>query len=488
MAEVILKTDRSDYASELLDVCKLFGIANSYRFSSDFEGANDGDITIEHRWNRDGRLCKDRFSLYSRGFSSEFLLPDNSDALTEKKLVKRHSKALLYSALSEISGKTIPWGSLTGIRPTKIYYELENEGLDPTVGLRETFGVSESKIKLLREIAEMQRGLLNDDRRAVDIYVGIPFCVSKCVYCSFTGGVIARIGKYVDDYVRVARKEVENALEIVRDNGLRLDNVYVGGGTPTAISAENLGEILSPLSGVKIEEFTVEAGRPDTITEEHLKLFEKMKVDRVSVNPQTMNADTLAKINRRHTPEDVVDTLKRVKEYGFTVNMDLIAGLPGENAEIFRDSLDKCAALAPENVTVHTLALKRGSTMKEENISSASENEVSEMVDYARKALSDAGYKPYYLYRQKYMTGNLENVGYAKSGFQCLYNIDIMEECKSIIACGSNGISKRVFVGGGETGVRIERFADTKDVKLYVERGDANWEGKKTFFGFNSVK
>ena len=177
------------------------------------------------------------------------------------------------------------------------------------------------------------------------------------------------------------------------------------------ITKDNLCELYNIENVTKIH-----SGINDCILE--WKLFEKMKVDRVSVNPQTMNADTLAKINRRHTPEDVVDTLKRVKEYGFTVNMDLIAGLPGENAEIFRDSLDKCAALAPENVTVHTLALKRGSTMKEENISSASENEVSEMVDYARKALSDAGYKPYYLYRQKYMTGNLENVGYAKSGFQ----------------------------------------------------------------------
>ncbi len=483
MAEVILETNRADYASELLDVMKLFGIADEYRFTSDFSEDNGEKIVVKHLWSGDGRLCNDRFTLFGRTFSSEFRLPDLPDALTDKKLIKRHSKKLLYSALKEITGKSLPWGSLTGIRPTKVYYELQSDGLDPEKSLRETFDVSESKARLLSEIADMQKGLLNTENKAVDVYVGIPFCLTKCIYCSFTGGVISSIGKYVDDYVKVARAEVENALEIIRDNGLRLDNVYVGGGTPTAITADRLGRILEPLKYVDIGEFTVEAGRPDTITDDHLKLFAEMKVDRVSVNPQTMNADTLKRINRKHSPEDVVEMFRKVRDLGFTVNMDLIAGLPGENAEIFRDSLDKCADLNPENITVHTLALKRGSTMKEENILSAPENEVSLMVEYARKALSQAGYKPYYLYRQKYMTGNLENVGYSKSGKQCRYNIDIMEENKSIIACGSNGISKRVFLCSGQNGVRIERFADTKDVKLYVERGSSNWEGKKSFFG-----
>jgi len=225
-------------------------------------------------------------------------------------------------------------------------------------------------------------------------------------------------------------------------------------------------------------EFTVEAGRPDTVTKEHLELFKALNVNRVSVNPQTMNADTLMRINRKHSPEDIVECYKMVSSYGFDVNMDLIAGLPGENREIFVDSLEKCIALDPANITVHTLALKRGSTMKEENIASAPEDQVEAMVEYARERLLKGGYMPYYLYRQKYMTGNLENVGYSKPHHQCRYNIDIMEETKSIIACGSNGISKRVFLSEN----RIERFADTKDVKLYIERAENNWKDKKNFF------
>lgn len=479
-----MKTNRKDYFSELFDVMKLFNLGDEYVCTDELSGNNSEDIEVLHTWNGDGLHCKDELCLFGRTFSSEFDLPENADLLIEKKLIKRHSKSLVYNALKEITGRRLPWGSLTGIRPTKIWYEFEENREAPIKGLSEVFDVSERKITLLSDIVDMQRGLINRNDRAVDIYIGIPFCVTKCIYCSFTGGVIARIGKYVDEYVRTARRELENALEIINDGGLLLDNVYIGGGTPTAISAADLYEIIAPLKGVKIKEFTVEAGRPDTITTEHLVMFKDMGVKRVSVNPQTMNAEVLSKINRKHTPEDIIRTYHEVKSYGFCVNMDLIAGLPGENADMFKYSLDSCADLDPENITVHTLALKRGSTMKEENISAAPQSEAVEMVEYARDRLNQAGYRPYYLYRQKYMTGNLENVGYAKPNMQCHYNIDIMEECKSIIACGSNGISKRVSFNrnGNVSSAVIERFADTKDVKLYIERGDENWKGKKNFF------
>ena len=297
-----------------------------------------------------------------------------------------------------------------------------------------------------------------------DLYVGVPFCVSRCSYCSFTSGEIGRMKKYVEPYVDTLAKELRLTLDFARDNGIAIGNVYFGGGTPTSLSAVQLARLLDEIN-VTPREYTIEAGRPDTIDSDKLQVFADHGVQRVSINPQTFNQSVLDVVGRKHTVEDIYDKYALAKSFGFTVNMDLIAGLPTETYEMFCHSVDSAIALGADNITVHTLALKHGSVLKEQNYS-GEESVVSAMVEYSHDKLYAAGYLPYYMYRQKYMQDNLENVGFCKPGTPCLYNIDIMEEVADILACGTNGISKKISV----TQNRIERAANPKDVITYLER------------------
>jgi coproporphyrinogen dehydrogenase HemZ len=353
----------------------------------------------------------------------------------KKKLLKRYAKLAIYECMCRVYNKQLPWGALTGIRPTKVYYELLENGIEnPEEKMMEIFKVSSNKAALIKNIVEQQKGLINNDNNRVNIYVGIPFCRTRCTYCTFTGGTIEQLKKYVRPYIDTLKQEIKNAFKIIEENNYILDNVYFGGGTPTTLNPDELEEIIELFDGKNIQEFTVEAGRPDTVTAEHFAMFDKHKIGRISINPQTFNDETLLRINRKHTSEDIISCYNSARKYNFIINMDLIAGLPGEDNKAFNYSLDKCLSLHPDNITVHTLALKRGSTLREQLYISNNNVSVSNMVEYASKELIKNNYNPYYLYRQKYMSENLENVGYCLNGTQCRYNIDIMER-KKIYNC-----------------------------------------------------
>ena len=402
------------------------------------------------------------------------LLSKDFTEIERKRYIKRYAKLAVYKALSKILKKDLPWGALTGIRPTKLAYQ----ELDRSGEFKEFFTgvmkVSEEKTSLIETILTEQTGIYKKDDNNTDFFVFIPFCPSRCKYCSFISADIKSAQKSVDKYVETLIYEINESKKFIKN----LRSIYIGGGTPVALSDEHLDRILSALDDINTGvEFTVEAGRPDRITESNLKILKKHKVTRICINPQTFKDETLVRLKRNHTAEEVVEKFDLAKG-DFIVNMDLIAGLEGESLEDFKASVDKAISLAPDNITVHTLCIKRGSALAEEN-SRLSDDFISEMVDYARNKLIENGYNPYYLYRQKYMRGNLENVGYAKKGTACVYNVNVMEEISSTVACGANAISKRVYNGGE----RIEREASPKDVNTYISKIDTILQAKSKLFG-----
>lgn len=443
------------YPTEVHDVVKLFL----------------HDVTLADNENADIKLFEHQIgtkftyvsTFFARVATAEVDV-SGCDELQQVRLRKRYAKTCMYELLLKVTSKHMPWGSLTGIRPAKLARQLTAEGLDWQETFTELFDVSDKKTKLVADILAEQQGLCEYRDGVADLYVGVPFCVSRCSYCSFTSGEIGRMKKYVEPYVDTLAKELRLTLDFARDNGIAIGNVYFGGGTPTSLSAVQLARLLDEIN-VTPREYTIEAGRPDTIDSDKLQVFADHGVQRVSINPQTFNQSVLDVVGRKHTVEDIYDKYALAKSFGFTVNMDLIAGLPTETYEMFCHSVDSAIALGADNITVHTLALKHGSVLKEQNYS-GEESAVSAMVEYSHDKLYAAGYLPYYMYRQKYMQDNLENVGFCKPGTPCLYNIDIMEEVADILACGTNGISKKISV----TQNRIERAANPKDVITYLER------------------
>ena len=389
-----------------------------------------------------------------------------------KRNVKRFLKRDFYDAVSAFTGKRLSYGSLTGIRPTKLFYELLSEGKNAREELTGYFRVSDGKAKLISDIVDTQRGIYLADPEKIDWFVNIPFCPSRCHYCSFISEVINpkknRLQEYADALVRDISSVSPSA---------ERRSIYVGGGTPTSLPPDLLRTVLRVLDA-KGEEFTVEAGRPETITEEKVAIMKECNVTRISINPQSFKQETLDKIGRRHTVEDIFRAYKTVRAGGsFDVNMDFITMLPGESFTDFRYSVDTAIGLAPENITVHSLSIKRGSVFAETNYDNFSDSLALEMSDYALNALEKAGYMPYYMYRQKNTTGRLENIGYARPGKQCVYNVDIMEETHDIYASGAGAISKRLFGDG-----LIKRLAEVKDIKGYLERIDEMIEKKIEFF------
>lgn len=394
----------------------------------------------------------------------------------EKRILKRTAKIMVYDLMEKIYGFTLPYGSLTGVRPTKLFRDTKDAGADALDYFVNTLRVSKDKAKLIASVCAAQEGIVKKDGKYIDLFVNIPFCTTRCSYCSFISAEIGRVKKLIPDYVELLVKEIAAARKLISERGYLLRAVYVGGGTPTSLPDKEFIRVLEGLKGVGTE-FTVEAGRPDTITEEKLKIMDDMGVTRISVNPQSLNDKTIALIGRKHTAADFFAAYEAAKKYPFDINCDLIAGLPGEGEEDFARTADGIFALRPQNVTVHTLALKKGSGLKlagYDNVSSATGG----MVDYARALAAERGYIPYYMYRQKYMSGNLENVGYCLPGKQCVYNIDIMEECASVIACGAGGISK-LYVPEEN---RLERLADPKGIDVYLQRGEALIRAKEEFF------
>lgn len=395
------------------------------------------------------------------------------------KFIKRFLKIELYNLLSKLTNKCLPWGSLTGIRPTKLFYELKKETGSSILAKNElinTFKVSPQKAQVVWEVTKNQSKIeLNDN--LINLYINIPFCTSKCYYCSFISAPINQCIQQVEPYVNALIKEIKAAKEIIIKNNYIVKTIYVGGGTPTSISAQQLDEILSELT-YPVEEFTVEAGRPDTITKEKLDILKKHKVTRISINPQTFSNKTLKEIGRAHTANDVINAYKLALPYNFIINMDLIAGLSNESFSTFKKSLTTTTNLSPDNITIHTLSVKRTSKLKDGEGVMGEENEVKKMIDYSYGVLLENGYNPYYLYKQKNMLGNLENIGYAKPNKECLFNIDSMEEVATIMAVGANAISKRYY----SLENRIERQANVKNIEEYIKRIDEIIIKKQEFF------
>ena len=391
-----------------------------------------------------------------------------------KRYARRFAKLALYEALRAETGRSMPWGALTGIRPTKLAYAEQAAGrrFEP---LFEKFGVSRENIALVRAVLDAQQGIYAREEGAADLYIGIPFCPSKCDYCSFITADISRTGQYVEGYLSALEKEIAACRGLFR----RLKSIYIGGGTPLVLETSQLRRVLDAAAPfAEGQEYTVEAGRPDVFTEEKLRLLKDYGVTRICVNPQTFSDETLARIGRRHTAADIYRAFDMARRFSFDINCDLIAGLPGERAEEFCSGLDKAVALAPENITVHTLCLKKGAKLKEEESRLAGDG-IGEMISYSRSALSAAGYVPYYLYRQKYMADNRENTGWTKPGRACVYNIDVMEEITDNIACGANAVGKKLFAGEG----RIERIGSPKDIPTYIAKIEGILAEKRKLYG-----
>lgn len=362
------------------------------------------------------------------------------------------SAQLLYKLLCDFTGLTQPWGILTGVRPVKLLRKLAEESSEEQAvkKFEKDFFVSNEKIALSRETEHNERKILELSRpESFSLYVGIPFCPSRCSYCSFVMASIERAEKLIEPYTKLLCEEIKRTAEIANKLGLRLETVYFGGGTPTTLSTEQLDTVLRTVNKSfdmsTCREFTVEAGRPDTIDSAKLFALKENKVDRISINPQTTNDEVLKTIGRKHTAQQFFDAFELARKCGFyNINTDLIAGLPTDTPESFKNSLDSIVKLNAECITVHTLCMKRASRLTTEGVTLDLQQAIDarEMLAYTQNILGQNEYIPYYMYRQSRMVGNLENVGWSKKGFESLYNVYVMDETHTILACGSGGVTK----------------------------------------------
>lgn len=454
----MLTTDCKFLENELADVVRLFKYA---------------DIDCAHSLTYSDGMYVNRFLL--DGEESVFAdTCETGGEIEYKRYAKRFSKLALYKLLSAKSGVRMPWGALTGIRPTKLAYSELQAGRDWQALFRR-MEVSEEKIALTAEILKAQEGIYERREGNCDLFVSVPFCPTKCVYCSFITADIRYTEKYLDEYIEKLLYELGHTKGMLGN----LRSVYVGGGTPLVLSPAHLEAVLKGIGGVRGNgcEYTVEAGRPDVFTEEKLDLLQAYGVTRVCVNPQSLSDATLERIGRRHTAEDVYRAYEMARRYPFDINMDLIAGLTGESFEEFEGSLRGVIALRPENITVHCLCLKSGARLKEQ-CQSLDDGDVSRMVRRSGELLRAAGYVPYYMYRQKYQAGNQENTGWTLPGKACVYNVDIMEEVADNPSVGANAVSKRVHAAEN----RIERYGSPKDLRTYIEKIDTVLEKKRKLF------
>ncbi len=406
----------------------------------------------------------------------------NTDCSSDRDTVKRE----LYRKLCELTGREQEWGALTGVRPVKLAGELiESRGLDVAKErLSDFYYMSDEKIKLVTDMYLYQKELFGfADANSAGVYVGIPFCPTRCLYCSFASNQVP--DEEIERYLPVLFHEIEHVGSRLKETGGFAESVYIGGGTPTTLNAEQLSMLLSEVSmafGNGLKELSVEAGRPDTITEEKLAVLKDNGVERISINPQSMKQETLDRIGRSHTPEDIERAFELALRTGFDViNADIIAGLPGEDEQDFARTLEKMISIGASNITVHTLAVKRGSRLHEEDkqYHYRAADTVKNMLAVSREMLADAGFMPYYLYRQKHMAGAMENTGYCRDDKACLYNVRIMDEHQSTLAMGAGGISKKYYPAEN----RLVRVPNVTNYREYIDRIDEMIERKeKTYF------
>ncbi|MBC6004399.1 MAG: coproporphyrinogen dehydrogenase HemZ [Paeniclostridium sordellii] len=479
-----VKLQGHDYKYEVAELLKLFTTQFKFINSNDeFEKILINEVIIKDKQiesitkfyeNKELKICK------SESFDTNLI---NKEDI--KKGTKTIIKRSIFNVLDELFKTYVPWGILTGIRPVKIVHNLLDQDLseeDIRENLKNNYLIKDEKIDLALDIAKRERVFIYPiDKNKISLYVSIPFCPTRCVYCSFPANPMKQFGHLRDKYVKALIKEIKGLAKLLKDTNKDIETLYIGGGTPTALEANQLDVLIKALFEEldlsNIKEFTVEAGRPDTITKEKLEVMKKHNVTRISINPQTMNNETLAKIGRDHNVDDIINCFKMARDLGFdNINMDIILGLVDEDLEMVRNTLEKIKELSPESLTVHTLAIKRASTLKEnlDKYELTRYEEMIKMIDLSMEYAKDMGLNPYYMYRQKHMLGNLENIGYAKEGFECIYNIQIMEEKQSNLAVGAGAISKYVYVDED----RIERTDNVKNVEQYIDRVDEMIERK----------
>lgn len=412
------------------------------------------------------------YETYFEDYYYYFDCENKSERMIKKVFTAACTKSFCHAAM-KIRKINLPWGVMCGIRPAKNVRVLLEEGYSEKETrkiFKNVYEVSDEKTELAHTVAKNEKELLkNIEKNSVSIYIGIPFCPTRCLYCSFVSTDINVSGKYIPEFLEKLLLEIDKTAEILKKIGFFVDNIYIGGGTPTTLNENQLRMIFERLHKSfdfsKIKEFTLEAGRPDTITKEKLICAKDYGVNRISINPQTMNIDILKKVRRIHTPEMVRECFNEARNAGFdNINMDLIAGLPGETFEMFKYSLDEVIKLDPENITVHSMCVKRAADLNVKCLTEA--EEMNKMLSYTQRRMKETGREPYYMYRQKNSSGNLENVGYAKKGCMSTYNINIMEEKQTIIALGGGGSTKLVM------GDRIERIFNFKDPLEYIRRFD----------------
>ena len=463
---------------ELMNITRLFGIPDSAWDAPDYTfTAWEADDMYHCRFT-DGAHTAERAVLIPPHEDDERLL-----TLHRKRAARRLVRQTLYDLCREVTGIHPPWGSLTGIRPTHLMYEAIGLGLTGDAAKNyviENFDVQPDRADILWEIAQVQGQLPPPADRWMDVYIGIPFCTTRCTYCSFSSGELGK-GKLVEPYLTALFREMEKCSGMIAATGRTLRAVYVGGGTPTSLNEDQLKRLLDKMMACfpGAMEYTVEAGRPDTITPGKLAAIKAAGVGRISINPQTMNDETLRIIGRAHTAQQVIDAYAMARAAGiYHINMDVIAGLPGETVADFARTMEYAKQLRPESLTVHTLAIKRSTRLHFENYRFPTGVEAAEMVNLGLQTARALGMQPYYLYRQKNMAGNQENIGYAIPGHACQYNVDIMEETSHILALGAGGISKRVYEDEGHIG----RAPNVANIEHYIARVDEMVQRKRELF------
>lgn len=402
--------------------------------------------------------------------------------------IKEDIKKLVFSSLKELTKEEYPWGILVGIRPSKIALKYLEEGKteEEIIKIFEIKHLaSKKKAKLCIEIAKTEEKFVNKESNSIAIYIGMAFCPTRCFYCSFAANPIVGNKKLVNPYLQALIKEISAMKKYVNDRKLNIESVYFGGGTPTAVNNEEFEDVMKEVyeafvKDKNLKEFTVECGRPDSITSEKLQTMKTYDVTRISINPQTMNDDTLKMIGRGHTSAQVIEKFNLARSMGFNdINMDMIIGLPGEGIKEVLHTKNEILKLKPDSLTVHGLSLKRASILYEnfilkKGIQVKKQEELAQMYEESRILAQELGLHPYYMYRQKNMVGNMENLGYSRKEAECIYNIEMIEDKQTIIALGADAVSKVVFLDEN----RIERFANIKDIKEYCNRIDEMIQGK----------
>ena len=470
--KIVVRTCTPAFLNDILDVVRIFegGPVEC------LQDAEDGGCVLSHT-EENGRERRVQITLQDgdRQYAFQKTGETSADPLIEKRLHKRLIKQCVFEVCRRRYQMAPPWGSLTGIRPTRLMYMAMDAG--SSLLEAEKMLQDEEKSSLLREIIQTQTALNSQREGEIDLYCGIPFCVTRCAYCSFLSDVIGN-GKQLVPYTDALIGEIRAVTDMISRRGLRVRTFYMGGGTPTSLPAPLLAKVLRALSPLMENclEKTCEAGRPDTIDRGKLDILRGAGIDRISVNPQTMHDATLQRIGRRHNVEDTLRAYALARSAGFDdINMDLIAGLPGEDEEMFRGSCEKLLQLKPDSMTVHTLAIKHASLLHLWSAALPDGDMTARMVRYGRETARAMGMRPYYLYRQKYMAGNLENTAYALPGKESLYNIGMMEETADVLAVGAGAISKRVNTRTG----KILRAPNVSDIGQYIDRVNEMAERKE---------